>query len=200
MAVYFFLRKKVKWYLLSAFCAVFIKETSASVIIAILIIILAQRLRDFFKTKKGNPREIVKELFSYGLPIFLLAGWFIWHKIITGWMFAMPHCYQRLMKGLIFSPFFLLFDQGRVLITFFLLGFFLYSFLDKEKKSVVKRWEIFTLILILFCVILLFSIVDFLPRYLILGLPFLFVLFSYTLVHTFKKKKRVACAYSVNIL
>jgi predicted membrane-bound dolichyl-phosphate-mannose-protein mannosyltransferase len=101
MTVYFFLRKRAIWYLISAFLLFFTKENSVVIVFAILTIIFIQFLINSLR-KRGNlkkdSKEIIKELFIYGSPLLLLAVWFVWHKISTGWMFVMPSYQNELMK------------------------------------------------------------------------------------------------------
>jgi len=194
MTVYFFLKKKIPWYLVSAFLMVFTKETSAIVIFAILGITLIQFISGFLKKKERNFKKIIKTLFIYSLPLILLASWFVAHKIVTGWMFVMPYYQENLTKEAlsllkIKLPLrFFFTEQSRAILSLFILGTFLFSVLKKEKRNFIVRLEILLFVLVLIFLILLFGIVDFLHRYIIFGLPFFYVLFFYCLAVLIEEK------------
>jgi len=194
MTAYFFLKKKVPWYLVSAILMVFTKETSAIIIFAILGITLIQFMGGFLKRRERNFKKIIKTLFVYSLPLILLTGWFVAHKIVTGWMFVMPYYQENLTKEALsllkmkLPLRFFFIEQSRAILSLFILGTFLFSFLNKEKRNFIKRLEILLFVLVLIFLILLFGIVDFLHRYIIFGLPFFYILFFYCVAILVEKK------------
>ncbi len=185
MTIYYFLDKKTRLYLLSASLMLLTKETSAIVVFVILVAILIQFLIEFFKKQKGIFKKTLKELAIYGSPILILIGWFIWHKIATGWMFVMPYYQGGMIERafslakIVYSFKFFFLEQFRFLVTFFILGSFLFCIFNKEKRQIIKRFDILSVALMTVAVVFLFGIVDFLPRYIIFGLPFLYLCFFY---------------------
>ena len=206
MTIYYFLDKKPWLYLLSASLMLLTKETSAILIVAIAVAILLEFLIKFFRKEKSDFKKAIKESIIYGSPIILLVTWFIWHKMATGWMFVMPYYQETLTKGalslskIILPAKFFFLEQFRFIITFSILGLFLFHLFDKEKRCILKRLDIILLSLIIVFVILLFGIVDFLHRYIVFGLPFLFILFSYFIGQTLINKKTAFVFLTIIIL
>ncbi|MFC1663752.1 ArnT family glycosyltransferase [Patescibacteria group bacterium] len=207
MAIYFFLDKRVKWYLLSASLLLFTKESSIVIILAILASILIQFSTNFLKNRKGDFKLLAKNLFLYGSPIFLLIIWFIWHKIATGWMFVMPY-YQEQVTKQAFSFWktfhvlkFFFWEQGRFIITIFIISFFSVAiFKIKLRKKILKQKKLIPISLVILAVLFLFCIVDFLHRYIIFGLPFLYIIFLCLFGLAFQRRRTLAVVLALLIL
>lgn len=205
MAVYFFLTKRIRWYLFAASLMLLMKVVSLVIILAILGTILAQFLIKVLRKQEKDFKKTIRECFIYGLPILVLAAWFIIHKIATGWLFVIPAFQQELNQNVIslslsnfirvYQFFFL--SQKRwlvslgIIITLFLLG--------KKVREVLLQEKIILFFLIILFVPLLFGL-EFLHRYIIFGLPFLFLLFSYFLGTVLLKKKGIFAVLILGLL
>ncbi len=190
MTVYFFLTKRKGWYLLSASLMLLMKETAISIILAILATITIDFLVKFFRKEKPNSQNFIKELFLYASPILLLLFWFWWHKQKTGWMFVLPSHQAKFEKEVfdfgaiflnkllfVFTLFFL--NHGRFLISVSIL-FFILLFPKLIAKPLLSKKTLLFLLIIFFIPLFLAKI-EFLPRFIVFGLPFFYLLFFYFL-------------------
>ena len=184
MAVYFFITKRPWGYIASASLALFSKESSIVVVLAILVSMIIQFLFNFLKGHRGEFGALVKKLFFYSTPIFLLIIWFELHKLATGWMFVMPEFQGRFTLDsfnfqritLTFNFFF--WDQGRAILTLFITGCLFFSiFKSKLRKKLLELKNIIPIFLIIIFVPSFFGILEFLHRYIVFGLPFLYIIF-----------------------
>jgi len=190
MAVYFYVKRKVIWYLFSASALLLMKEVALIIPFAILIAIIFDFLLKHFRKQEKNLKETVKDLILYSLPILPLVGFFVWHRLVTGWWFIIPNYQQTFAQeafSISFSKIFYVFkfffwEQKRFVLSVATL-IFLYFFLKKKgvEKLLLKK-EVILLALISVLVPLLFGKLEFLNRYVIFGLPFFYILFFYLLV------------------
>lgn len=208
MSVYFFLKKRWGWYLLSGALLVFMKEVAAVIILAISIVGFFEFLFELFKRGERKLKKKIKEVFFCFLPFLFLAGWFILHRLLTGWMFAIPS-YQKdfaenvftfSFKKILMVFHFFFFFQGRIFASLAVLISIIAILFKKKAKESLLRKSLGLLFLIVVFVPFLFGKIEFLPRYIIFGLPFLFLIFSYILAALFQQKAILAEILALLIL
>ena len=195
--VYFFLKRRPKLYFVSAFLMLFMKEVSVVIILAVLSTLILKFLKNYLKEKKPDFKKLVKELIIYGSPIILLVGWFVWHKIETGWLFAVPYYQEQFSENIfsfdarrfmiVFRFFFL--KQWRLLVTLGVLLFLSFILLQKKERRILFSEKFLLLILIAIFVPFIFGKLEFLHRYIVFGLAFFYILFFYSF--SFLLKERV---------
>jgi len=222
MAVYFFLDKKILWYLFSASIMLLLKEVSIVIILAIFATILIWFFVEKPRTSPANGgtvrgrqtrnfRKLIKDLFIQGLPILPLIIWFLWRKFATGWLLISPAFLGR-YKGEIFSfgkIFFLKFtavfdffflNQGRFLISFALFSCLFFLLWRKKTRKILVNRGIILLFLIVIFVPLFFAKLEFLHRYIVFGLPFFYISFCSLLGFTFRKNVAYALTLALLVL
>jgi len=118
MAVYFLLGRKTFLYVLTASAMVLMKASGALLIPAVWLYLLA---RD---SRRASWRGMLIVLAVHSLPIFVLAGWFWYHRWATGWL-AAPENLGWLIpanygpnKGPVRYLLSMLFGRGGVLLAF----------------------------------------------------------------------------------
>jgi len=188
LTVYFFIKKNVWGYLIAGTLMLLMKEISVVVILAIIGAIQFQYSKDFMGGKARSLKEfgqLVKKSIIYSIPLLILAGWFVWHWAVTGWWFVMPEWAFQFDPGfstgkarLVFQFFFV--EQFRWPITVLSALYLFIIFSRQEIKKFLRKEQALVLSIVLL-VPVTFSIVDFLSRYVIFGLAFLFIFFSYAL-------------------
>ncbi|PIS34968.1 MAG: hypothetical protein COT36_04840 [Parcubacteria group bacterium CG08_land_8_20_14_0_20_38_56] len=209
MAVYFFLSRKILGYLLSASTMLLLKEVSAVIILAILITILIWFFVGFLRKQTRTFKKLIKDLFIHGSPILLLIAWFLWRKFATGWLLISPTFLSRYREEIfsfgktfflkldaVFDFFFL--DQGRFLIAFAILICLFFLLFRKKIRGILVSQDTILLFLIVFFVPLFFAKIEFLHRYIVFGLPFLYILFCSLVGFVFRKN--IACALGLALL
>jgi hypothetical protein len=176
---YYYLRKDFGRYTFFATLMVLMKEVTVLIAGLFFILIVISELKSS-KDFKHKIRAIV----LVSIPMVALSLWFIYHKIYMGWVFINP---DRVLHGL--SPFqswrFLyvikmnFVDQWRFLILIFGLASLMYGWknLRKNYKSIVnlKIKDLIPLLGIPVIMGLLFAVTEFLHRYTIVLLPFLYL-------------------------
>lgn len=214
MAVYFFLKRQILWYMLSATLMLLMKEVSVIIILAIFTTLSIQFVWNLFDKKRNKQtrlRALGKEFLIFGLPIIVILGWFVWHKIATGWIFVLPY-YQNAMTEKLFTisftkiffvfQFFFI-EQFRWVITFVVLAIIFILIIRHKIQKVFSRESREGLILFFIIIVLvpmLFGKLEFLPRYVVFGLPFLSIFFSFFLGVILQKTKIMFGAAVVLVL
>lgn len=194
-ALYFFLQKRMIPYIVSASFMLLMKEVSFIVIGAIALVTCGEFVRDLLvraEPFKQLMRRYAILLLFICAPILILVGWFAWHWLATGWLFALPY-YDDAFHGeimeislwkifAVLQYFFL--AQLRWIPTIFLaLALFVIAsrgMLPRFFGNVnVRGLASAGLIAVLTPV--LFGKLEFLPRYVVFALPFFCIFFTYTL-------------------
>ena len=194
MTVYYAFKKNLLGYLVSATLMILTKEMAIFIILIILAGIFLAKIYQWLKEKeKLNLTELAKTIFLWSIPLFILFLWFLYHKIIAGWWLVIP---GRELGGEVVISFnkiravlkFLFLEQWRWILTFFIVfsGFFMVS--KRDLRENLLNFKILLIILILLGAALIFGLTEFLHRYIILGLPFFFLLFFYCLALFFLTK------------
>lgn len=187
MTVYYFLRKNNIAYVLAAGCMLYTKEIFVFILMTIVLFIwIRESYRVIYLGKKFPVKELVFKSLLSMLPVVLVVVWFIYHKVATGWFFAPPNSSLSVQKLVspeqivtVFKFFFV--EQWRISITLLVL-FLLEETMVKEKfHKYILRPELLLLALITLTTVLFFSVTEFLHRYIIVGLPFFYLLFFYLL-------------------
>ena len=194
--VYFFLMKKQRSYLLTATLMIMIKEVSVVVIIALLLSDLADALPQILKLKKRYPfSHLIKQLFIWSLPMIIIPIWFAYHKARAGYWFSHPGTPPRRFNlSMIFQQLqliavFFFLQQGRFLLT--IAGFISLEQVlthDKLKRRIFQK-KLLPFIFLPICAFLLYAATDFLHRYVIIALPFFYILVFYCLLVILEKQK-----------
>jgi hypothetical protein len=168
-AIHFALRKAYAAYLLSAIPLVLIKETGAAVVASLLLFLLV--------TNRRQPRQAIREVMRYGVPLAVIGGFVLWQKLVAGQFFF------------IYGQPFQLIDMGARWwskawrIARFVFGEqlrFLLSLLILVAIGVATRWRrrpellLFGTIFVAACAP--FAFIYYLRRYLIPALPFFYIL------------------------
>lgn len=194
MSVYYYLRKNIPLYLLSTILMVYTKDVSVFVLLVILAFDFGKQLvYSVSSDKKIVWKDYLKRLALLGLPIFVLFLWFLHHKITTGWWYIPPTAPWAGPKVIVpeniqqvLSFFFA--GQWRIIPTIFVLIFLEESFIRKKFQKDLFRADLFLIILIPIATALFFGMTEFLHRYIIIGLPFFYILFYYLFTTLLQKK------------
>ncbi|MBN2377771.1 MAG: glycosyltransferase family 39 protein [Sedimentisphaerales bacterium] len=176
MSIYYALRNRFLPYLLCGIFLVLLKVTAIALIASILIYI-------FITEKKGRATMI--KILKFSLPLFVLGGFFIWQKIITGSFIDNP-CFKsnpawtlsltkNLSKaGWVIGWVFL--HQYRILLTFLI---FLH-FINNQKNVWHKSYTLFLIIFLLF--LGAFSFIWFGQRYILAFFPYFCITATFAIV------------------
>ena len=192
MTVYYALKKNLLGYLISGILLVLTKEIAIFVILIILAVIFLNKISLWLRKKeKVDLVGLVKTIFIWATPLYILFLWFLYHKIISGWWLVIPgrELGRGVSLGRIAAVFkFLFLEQWRWILTFFIVfsGFFMVS--KRDLRENLLNFKILLIVLILIGTALIFGLTEFLHRYIILGLPFFFLLFFYCLALFFVTK------------
>jgi hypothetical protein len=183
MTVYYYLKKSLIKYLLSASFMLLIKEVSVVIIFAILFLTVLK----FFSSKKRGSKSLFKDIFIYSLPLLVIIIWFVYHKIVAGFWFIPPGSIKNFslelaLKNLWLVIRFLFLDQWRFILSIFLLYFIQDLYFKTSLRKYLDLEKIVLFLLIEVLAVLLFGFSDFLPRYIIFLLPFFYLLTFYFLV------------------
>ncbi|MDX1607688.1 MAG: glycosyltransferase family 39 protein [Candidatus Spechtbacterales bacterium] len=188
-AVYFFIKRKALGYMAAGALMVLMKEVSIVIIAAVGLVLLAHFIKDF-KTKKEERKNLtiqfLKDAAVYAFPALVLFGWFVWHRAVAGWWFNQPHYQETFNQNLVtfsadkfkfvFNYFFT--AQSRWMIAA-LMAIFLFIIFSRHGVKRFLKKELYPIFLAMLFVPLLFGKIDFINRYIIFGLPFYFIAFSY---------------------
>jgi len=187
MSIYFAVRDKKKYFILSGICLALMKEPS----ILILSMIIIYRL---FKDSNLNKVDFLKNSFVYLIPIFIFIGWLFSNKIVYGWFFLPRHFsyfHFNLSKELFykfllrFSEIFL-YNYRWILTTVCVLSLFLNR---KKIMKTIYKGEFFLFFMIILVVLLFFSFcMTFLIRYTLILYPLFFIFTSIALLEILKRK------------
>lgn len=165
MTIYYVLKKNFLGYFVSGSLMVLTKEIAGFIVLIILISTLVQK----------------KEKFLWSLPLGVLFLWFLYHKIISGWWLVFPG--RELAKGgnlwIVFK--FLFLEQGRFFPTLLIIFSGVAVFFKRDLRERLLKPKIFLITLIPLATVLILGVTEFLPRYLIIALPFFYLLFFYCL-------------------
>lgn len=184
MTVYFMLKKQYIPYLLCSLYLMMTKESSMAIIVAILC---------YLYYEQKNDRIVFKNIFKYSIPLFVLFAFFLLQKMTTGMMLANPYfnshsffkypTFQTILHNL-YNVLKIVFQcQGRIFMTLLIL-----LTLVIKKKTVWKRE--FTLFLFIFILFIgAFSLIYFLPRYILPTLPYFCIWGAYAVVELVKEVK-----------
>lgn len=195
MTVYYAIKKNVIGYLIASSLMVLTKEVSVFVILAVLSVFSLNEIFTAFKKKeKFNFIKLLKEVFIFSIPVFIVFLWFFYHKIVSGWWFIVPGARGlnevaaisfNKIKG-VFS--FLFLGQWRFLAALSVVYFSFLIFLKKDFKKYLLKPEISLIFLIPIFTALFFGITEFLHRYVIIALPFFYLFFFYVLASAFAEE------------
>jgi len=193
MTLYYFLRKNYAMYLVSATLMLYTKEVFVFIILTVALYIwIVQTVDAIYKAKKFPLKSLIGKTLFLFIPIALVSVWFIYHKAATGWLFTPPGSNLAAPRFIaaeqivaVFKFFFI--DQWRVAITIMLLVL-LEEIIVKDKfHKYILRPELLLLSLVYVAAVSFFSITDFLQRYIIIGLPFFYLIFFYLLTTYIQK-------------
>src|SRR3989338_2693277 len=178
------------------------KEVSLVVLLSIGFVYFWAFIFSSIKDKTDIARKSIvfcKDLAFFMSPALVLAAWFAWHYAATVWLFSLPY-YEKTFNeeilsvswqkiGFVLKFFFL--EQNRWVASVFVGGalFVLAARQKFRELFFASRAEGLVLAcLIAIAVPVLFGKLEFLPRYVIFGLPFLFIFFSVLLGHLLQRR------------
>ena len=186
MTVYYMLKRKYLVYLLCSLYLVMLKESSVGIIAAILC---------YLYYVQRNDKNVVKDIFKYSVPLFVIFGFFLLQKITTGMILPNPFFNSHpiikwfttprsmLNKAYVVGARCIFGYQGRMFLSILILLTF------AIKKNVWKKeFLLFLLIFIFF--IGVFTFIYFIPRYILPTLPYFCILGAYAVVSLIKNVKK----------
>ncbi len=197
MAVYYYLRGKLGLYILGASLMILSKEVVAFVILAVVLTEIVKKLT----TPKYSFLLLAKRVLLLLSPLLVLFAWFFYHYLVTGWWYIAPG-QQRglplsfLLDQLLYVIRYMFFDQWRVLVTVGLIVSVWKITTDlKNFKSSFSKDGLYTKLTLLMLVtigsVFTFGLTEFLHRYILVGLPFLYLLFFFGLAEIIMGKKPI---------
>ncbi len=166
MSVYYVLCGNYRAYLLCSIYMVLLKETALTVVVAILLYVL---------WSKRHQHKASSILLRYSIPIWFLAGFFLWQRLATGSWMANPYFEQHALIAGSVSAIpekslrvlsWIAIQQNRYLLTLLCLG---YCF-RQGRKAWRPEYLLFALVGLFFW--LAFSVMFSMYRYLLPVLPF----------------------------
>ncbi len=186
-SIYYFMKKKQLPYLISATLMLFIKEVFVFIPLTIILFLWAKEASlAIYQSKKFPLKSLLFHTAFLVLPAAIVSVWFIYHKLTTGWFFTPPDSSLSLQKFVapeqiitVFNFFFL--EQGRVVITAVLLILIEETTIRERYHKDLLKGEVVLLFLVILATVFFFGITEFLHRYIIVGLPFFYLLFFYLL-------------------
>lgn len=194
MSVYYYLRRNIPLYLLSTILMVYTKDVSVFLILVILAFDIGiQLVHSVSVDKKIDIKDFLNRIVLIGLPIFILFLWFLYHKMTTGWWYIPPSAPWAGPKAIVPENIqqvlsFVFADQWRIIPTILILIFLEESFIRKKYQKDIFKSDFFLILLIPFATALFFGMTEFLQRYIIIGLPFFYILFYYLFTILLQKK------------
>jgi 4-amino-4-deoxy-L-arabinose transferase-like glycosyltransferase len=188
--VYYYLRNNSFRYLLLGTSAVLIKEHAA-----LLILILV--LYDHFNL--SGQVVTLRRKFIHAFPLCILGIFFLLQKLLTGRFLPNPYFYSnsfismsiaKLAFKIAFANYWAFFAQGRFLLT-------MVSLLAawRFRTSLPGYFLLFTMIIGSY--VAAYSFIYFIPRYIIVVMPFICLIGSSSLALLFKERFRYAAALTV---
>lgn len=198
MTVYYFLKRQFVPYLIASVLMLLIKEVAVFVILVLLFVLTLETLViPFVKTRKIQLKKWFLACLLWGSPLLAVALWLLYHKLMFGWWLIPPNSESTLTDKREIGPIlqqivrvgtFLFFYQWRFLMTLFFVVI-LEELLIKEK---LRRYfwhpNLLSLILLPIAAIVLFGVTEYLHRYILITLPFFYLLFSYCFITFFKDR------------
>ncbi len=180
MAVYYFLRGKKIGYVISATLMLWTKEVSGVIIGLLLAVVLFEKLVEYLKNKELDWKETAKEAGIILSPFVFLFLWFFYHKLVKGWWMIIPGREFGGGEGLSLDNVprvlrFVFLAQGRVVLTALMGVIAAGLFYREDYRDHFKRRIVVLICLIPAVVAVFFGITEFLHRYILFGLPFLFL-------------------------
>lgn len=198
-ATYYFFRKNYFAFIIVSTLLLFFKEVNGFVLLVLLFYFWVQEtIMATYANKKIDKKNMIRKTLFFFIPFGLVMIWFIYHKMHTGGFLvpasmtgAGPQVITPEQIGMVFK--FVFVDQWRILITLFSLFLIEETVVKNEFHKFVLKGELFVMILIPLVTALYFGMLEFLSRYIIVGLPFFYISFAYFLViylHTWSFKKQ----------
>jgi hypothetical protein len=183
ITIYYFLKSNYILYLISGTLLVLTKESSAAIIVAILI---------YLYIESDRRRELLKVFVMYSIPLLFLLSFFIMQKLTTGMMLPNPYfdnhnLFQlnitdilsklKLVLGWTFI------EQHR----FILLIILCVNIIVNRRRAYKKEYLLFMIVIIFF--VAAFTGIFFLPRYIIPILPYFYIMSASSIVMLFAYKR-----------
>lgn len=197
LSVYFFLKKKMLHYFISATLMLFTKETGVAIVfVAFILEIIRQRA-----TILSQPIKTIKNLFVVGSPVLVLFAYMLVQYFYHGWFlypehtglvtFDLPTVWNRLTEG--YGAYIFIY-QGRNLLLFSTLLLLIYALVRKLKLE--HKTELFSLIAFIVGFMLVSSVNFFSNRY-TLTVIVLFLLFSLGIILPILKNKYLMLGFTI---
>lgn len=193
MTVYYTLKKNLLGYLIAATLMVLTKEITVFIVFIVLAVIFSKEIFRWVKRKELNLANFFKKIFLWSIPLFILFLWFFYHKVVSGWWLVIPGrefggglemSFERIW--MVFK--FLFFEQWRNILTFLIIFSGIGAFFREDIRKYFQNLKVFLIFLIPVITALFFGLTEFLHRYIIIALPFFYLLFFYCLALFFLKR------------
>jgi hypothetical protein len=181
MSLYFALRSRYLAYLLCATYMVFIKETSVALLVALLLY--------FVLRNKPETKEDFIYVVKYSVPLLAICFFFVWQKLATGhFFFIYP---QEVKISLFVHPRWVFYQFAEITKWIFVYQQrYIFSALIALNLVINQNWRRRPELGLFFLICVLsgysFSVLYFLPRYLLPVLPYLYLLGAWSLMELVK--------------
>jgi hypothetical protein len=208
-AVYYFFKKNYIALVVVSTLLLYFKEVDGFVLLVLLgYFWVKESLVATQMNKKIDKKNMIRKTVLFLIPFALVMIWFVYRKIHTGgflvpanFVGAGPQVITPEQIGMVFK--FVFFDQWRVLVTLLSLFLIEETLVKHQFHSFVLKGEVVVITIIPIITAFYFGLLEFLSRYIIVGLPFLYISFAYLLViylHTWNFKKQAVAIASVMLV
>jgi hypothetical protein len=183
ITIYYFLKKNYRLYLISGILLVLTKESSAAIIVAILI---------YLYIESNERRELLKVLLMYSIPLLFLLIFFAIQKLTTGMLLPNPYFNNNSFIQLniidILSKLKLVSEWTFIAqYRYILLIILCVNIIVNRRRAYKKQYLLFMIVIIFF--VAAFTGIFFLPRYIIPILPYFYIMSASSIVMLFAYKK-----------
>lgn len=197
LSIYFFLRKKMLWYFISASLMLFTKETGVAIVFVAFILEIIRQSATLFSQAWATIRTLfvvgspVLVLFAYLLLQYFYQGWFLFPEH-TGYVtFDIATVWDRLTEG--YGAYIFIY-QGRNLLLFSALLLLIYALIRKLKFE--HKTELFSLFAFIVGFMLVSSVNFFSNRYIMSIIP-IFLLLTFGIIVQILKNKYLLIGFTL---
>ena len=183
ITVYYFVKKNYIIYLISGTLLVLTKESSAAIIVAILIYLYIQSDKKCW---------FLKDFVIYSLPLLLLLIFFVMQKLTTGMILPNPYFNDHNFYQLNITDIFIKLKivLGWIFIEqyrYILLIILCVNIIVNGRRAYMKEYLLFIIVIIFFAAA--FSGIFFLTRYIIPIMPYFYIMSASSIVMLFAYKR-----------
>ncbi len=163
-AFYFYLKQQKAFFVFFSTLAVLAKEPAALIVLVIVLF-------DFITTNLRKPIQYLRDKYYYSVPFLILIAWWLFCKFNFGWFIWSQHAgfFLKNIQGGLAVVFFFIFIES---FGFFTLPFLASGHFTKKEKRLLPLITAIVLIPSLFFASILMK------RYLVLVVPFIYILIA----------------------